>query len=154
MGVICRRLLEMTYTREMLDSVAGGTVLGAAEVAAAIDACLTCEQTCTTCANACLAEDDFAAMRDCIALDQSCADVCSTTARILSRPFGADHLLLHPLLAACVRACSSCAEECARHADHHRHCAICAQACRACLHACATLLEAEAFAELQNLAGG
>lgn len=44
--------------------------------------------------------------------------------------------------------------ECARHDDHHRHCAIWAKACRACEQACAALLEAEAFAELQKLAGG
>jgi hypothetical protein len=137
----------------MLDSAPVGTDLGSAVVADAIDACLTCEQTCTTCANACLGEDDIADMRDCIALDQNCADLCATTARVLSRPVAADHHLLHPLLRACVRACSSCAEECARHAEHHRHCAICAEDCRACAQACSTLLGAEAFAELDERAG-
>jgi hypothetical protein len=134
----------------MLDSTPGGTTLGAAEVVAAIEACLDCEQTCTSCASACLAEDDLAAMGECIALDQSCADLCATTARVLSRPVHADHLLLHPLLQACVRACASCAEECARHADHHRHCAVCAEVCRACVEACTILLGAEAFAEPGN----
>jgi hypothetical protein len=50
--------------------------------------------------------------------------------------------------------CSDCAEECERHAAHHRHCAICAKACRACARACGELLEAEAFQELEKLAGG
>jgi hypothetical protein len=144
----------MSYAREMLDSAPVATVLDAGEVAAAIDGCLNCEQACTSCANACLGEDDIAAMRDCIVLDQSCADLCATTARVLSRPVGTDHRLLHPLLQACVRACSSCAEECARHAEHHRHCAICAEACRACLQTCTTLLEADAFEELGNLPAG
>ena len=144
----------MSHTREMLDSTPAGAAWGAGEVAAAIDACLDCLQTCTSCANACLGEDDVAEMAECIALDQNCADLCATTARVLSRPVDADSRLVHPLLQACVRACSSCAEECARHAKHHQHCAICAQACRACLAACTTLLEAEAFAELKDLEGG
>jgi hypothetical protein len=137
----------------MLESTEAGTALGAAEVAAAIDACLSCDQACTACANACLAEDDIDAMRACIALDETCADICATTARLLSRPVLADHVLLDDTLRACVRACSRCAEECARHA-HHRHCAICAQVCRACEHACTALLEGETFSELTKLAGG
>lgn len=46
------------------------------------------------------------------------------------------------------------AEECERHAGHHRPCAICAEACRGCARACGVLLEDEAFEELQELAGG
>ena len=45
------------------------------------------------------------------------------------------------------------AEECARHADHHRHCAVCEQACRVCIQACSALLNAEALEELQRLGG-
>lgn len=136
----------MSYTKDMLESIAAGAGLDVDQVAGAIDACLGCVQTCTSCANACLAEPDIEAMRDCIALDENCADVCATTARALSRPVHADLQFLHPLLEACVRACSDCAEECARHAEHHRHCAICADACRACLGACTELLEGGGFA--------
>jgi hypothetical protein len=143
----------MTDTREMLDASPAALALDAADVAAAIDACLTCAQTCTACADSDLAEEHVDAMRTCIALDQTCADVCATVARVLSRPAHWDHLIVHPLLGACVRACTTCAEECARHADHHRHCAICAKACRACVAACSALLEDEAFEELQKLAG-
>ena len=92
--------------------------------------------------------------RACIALCLTCADVCDLTARTLSRPAQSGHLVVHRLLEACVRACTSCAEECARHAEHHRHCAICAKACRSCEAACRALLNAEAFAELEKLAGG
>jgi hypothetical protein len=60
---------------------------------------------------------------------------------------------VHRLLQACVRACTRSAEECARHAAHNRHCAICEKVCRRCIHACTALLDAERFVELQKLAG-
>jgi uncharacterized membrane protein len=124
------------------------------DVAAAIDACLTCEQTCTSCADSDLAEKDVAEMSRCIALCVECAEVCGLVARSLSRPARWDPPVIHRLLQACVGTCTNSADECARHAEHHRHCAICAQACRACLRACSNLLEDEAFEELQKLAGG
>jgi len=144
----------MSNARELLGSESASSLLDADDVAAAIEACLNASQACTSCADLCLAEDDVTALSACVGLDQTCADVCGMTMRVLSRPVRSDHLIVHRLLQACVRACASCAEECARHADHHRHCAICSKACRACERACAALLEAEAFAELQNLAGG
>jgi hypothetical protein len=144
----------MTKTREMLDASPTGVPLGLAEVAAAIDACLSCAQSCTSCADADLVEDEVASMRACIALCTDCADVCELVARILSRPANSDHVVVHRLLQACVRECTICAAECARHAEHHRHCAICAKTCRACEVACRSLLEAEAFEELEKLAGG
>jgi hypothetical protein len=143
----------MTDTREMLDASPTGAPLGVAEVAAAIDACLDCVQACTSCADADLVEEGIDELRSCIALDQNCADVCDVTARVLSRTAHWDRFVVHRLLQACVRACTSCAEECARHADHHRHCALCAKSCLACVQACNALLDAEAFAELQKLAG-
>jgi hypothetical protein len=144
----------MTFTRDMLEASPARSELELAGVADAIDASLACAQACASCANACLAEDDLAPMRTCIALCTTCADLCDVTARVLARPFASDHLIVHRLLEACVRACASSGEECEKHAPHHRHCAVCAQACRACLAACTELLEAEAFAELPNLAGG
>lgn len=143
----------MTTTQEMLDTVPTGVPLGSEPVAAAIDACLKCTQTCTTCADADLVEEDVDEMRACIASCINCADVCAVTARLLSRPAHSDKYVIHRLLQACVRTCTSCAEECARHAHHHRHCALCETVCRACVHACQALLDAEAFAELQRLAG-
>jgi hypothetical protein len=143
----------MADTRDMLDASPRGVPLGVAEVATAIDACLKCLQACTSCADADLAEDDIDEMRTCIALCLNCADVCQLTARALSRPAHWEPFVVHRLLQACVRTCTSCAEECARHAEHHRHCAICEKVCRACLRACNVLLDAEAFEELQKLAG-
>jgi hypothetical protein len=143
----------MTDAREMLDASPATVPLGVDDVAAAVDACLNCAQTCTTCADADLAEEDIDDMRTCIALCVSCADVCYSTARVLSRPVRWDNFVVHRLLQACVRTCTSSAQECARHAQHHRHCAICEKACQACIPACNALLEAEAFEELRNLAG-
>ncbi len=144
----------MANTREMLDASPTGVPLGVAEVAAAIDACLNCVQACTSCADSDLVEPDVAEMRACIALCLDCADVSGLVARILSRPAQSDHVVVHRMLRACVRACTLCAEECARHAEHHRHCAICAKVCRACEVACRALLDAEAFEQLEKLAGG
>jgi len=138
----------------MLNASSIALPCSADELAAAIDACLNCLQTCTTCADADLAEEDVAAMSTCVALCVTCADVCQVTARVLSRPAQWDDYVVHRLLQACVRACTKSADECERHAPHHRHCAICEKACRACIHACTALLDAEAFAELQRLAGG
>ena len=143
----------MTDTREILDASPNGVPLGVVEVAAAIDACLGCFQACTTCADADLAEDDVNEMRTCIALCLNCADVCQVTARVLSRPAHWEHFVAHRLLQACVRTCTSSAEECAKHAEHHRHCAICEKVCRVCIQACSALLDAEAMEELQKLAG-
>ena len=144
----------MIATRDILDASPTALPFGAEELATAVDACLSCFQTCTSCADADLAEKDVADMSECIASCVTCADLCQVTARVLSRPSHWDKFVVHRLLQACVRACTSSAEECARHAAHHRHCAICEKVCRACIRACTALLDAEAFAELQKLAGG
>ena len=144
----------MSHARDMLDAAPSADVFDAAELAAAIDACGDCVQTCTACADADVAEDDVATMRACIGLCLDCADVCAATLRVLSRQARYDALMIQRLLQACVRACTSCAQECANHAPHHHHCAVCEQACITCELACRKLLEAEALEELQALAGG
>jgi hypothetical protein len=143
----------MMETREILEASPSGAPFGVAQLAAAIEACLNCIQACTSCADADLAEDDIAEMRTCIALCLNCADVCQVTARVLSRPAHWEQFVADRLLQACVRTCTSSAEECARHADHHRHCAICERVCRVCAQACSALLDAEASKELKKLAG-
>lgn len=108
--------------------------------AEAIDACLSCAQTCTACADACLAEDSVAELRDCIRTDLDCADICATTAAVLSRRTGSNPTVVRALLEACRTACAVCAEDCESHAGHHEHCKICAEACRRCEKACEELL--------------
>ncbi|MFD6756208.1 four-helix bundle copper-binding protein [Micromonospora gifhornensis] len=49
-----------------------------------------------------------------------CADICATTARVLSRHTGYDANISRTLLQACATACKSCGDECAGHADKHR----------------------------------
>ena len=144
----------MSFAREMLDAAPGPIDLDRDALVAAIEACADSVQACTACADSSLAEEDVATMALSIALTEQCADVCGATERILSRPLHADQVVMHRLLRACVHTCTTCAEECERHAAHHAHCGICARACRLCAKACADLLEAEAFEELEKLAGG
>jgi hypothetical protein len=143
----------MTTTQDMLETVPTGVSFGAELVAAAIDACLRCTQSCTTCADADLVEDDIGEMRDCIASCLNSADVCALVARLLSRPAHCEAYVIDRLLQACVRVCTNCAEECAKHAHHHRHCALCEKVCQECVTACQALLDTEAMAELQKLTG-
>lgn len=108
----------------------------------AIDAALACAQTCTACADSCLAEEMVAELRDCIRTDLDCADICATTAAVLSRRTGSNLLVVKAQLEACRTACATCADECENHAEMHEHCRICAEACRRCEQACADLLAA------------
>ena len=75
-----------TYTLQMLDASRAAVPVGTAELAAAVDACLTCVQACTTCADSDLIEPDVATLRACVAINLVCADICDATARVLSRP--------------------------------------------------------------------
>ena len=144
----------MAHARAMLDTYPGEFGFPADDLAAAIEACFDCAQTCTACADACLAEDDVADMRRCIASDLNCADICVATGRLLSRQTRYDALTTQRALHACVRACVTCAEECEKHAQHHRHCALCAETCRACVAACTALLDDEVEDEMRALQGG
>ena len=112
------------------------------KLAVAIDALVACSETCTSCADACLSEDMVADLTKCIRTDLDCADICATTARVLSRHTGYDANITRAVLEACAQACASCAEECQQHADMHDHCRICAEACRRCEQACRRLLAA------------
>lgn len=91
-------------------------------------------QTCTSCADACLAEPDVQDLRQCIRLNLDCADVCNTTGRLATRRTGSDEELIRRMLDVCATICRLCGEECARHA--HEHCRICAEACQRCMQAC------------------
>jgi hypothetical protein len=131
-----------TTTKLMLDTYPQSINLDRAKLAAAIDALITCSEACTACADACLSEDMVADLTKCIRTDLDCADICATTARVLSRHTGYDANISRSLLEACATACQACGDECARHADMHEHCRICADACRVCEQACRDLLTA------------
>ena len=107
-----------------------------------IEACFDCAQTCTLCADSCLAEENVAELRYCIRLNLDCADICGATGRIVSRLTKPNRSLMEAALNACADACRACAEECERHANMHAHCKVCAAACRGCEPACQGLLAA------------
>jgi hypothetical protein len=107
-----------------------------------IEECVACAQACTACADACLSEadDQLPMLRKCVRTNEDCADICATTARVLSRHTGYDANITRTLLEACMTACRSCAAECNRHASAHEHCRVCAEACGRCEQACRDLL--------------
>jgi hypothetical protein len=106
-----------------------------------IDACFGCVETCTACADACLSERDVSHLVSCIRLNLDCAAVCNATGSIMSRANKAGHRqLLEAQLANCIAFCRACGAECARHAEMHRHCHVCAEACTACAEACNDML--------------
>lgn len=113
-----------------------------AKLAACIDACFECAQTCTACADACLSEGMVAELTKCIRTNLDCADICATTGSALSRHTGYDANVTRSFLEACATACKACGDECEQHASMHEHCRICAEACRRCGQACRDLLGA------------
>jgi hypothetical protein len=106
----------------------------------AIDAAHACAQTCSSCADACLAEEMVAQLRQCIRLNLDCADLCAAVAAVGSRRTGSNEQVIKKLLDACVTACGLCGEECERHAGRHEHCRVCAGSCRTCATACQSAL--------------
>src|SRR4051794_307475 len=102
-------------TEQLLEQYPAEITIDRKALARAIDAAVACSQACTACADACLSEDDVAASTRCIRDDLDCADVCSTTSRVLSRHTGYDARLTRAVLEACVQACETCADSCAEH---------------------------------------
>ena len=129
-------------TAEMMNTYPAEINLDRDLLARVVDTLVACSQACTACADACLSEDMVAELRKCIRTNLDCADICDTTARVLSRHTGYDANLTRAMLQACIQACRSCGDECTAHAGHHEHCRICAEACRACEQACTELLAA------------
>jgi hypothetical protein len=131
----------MQVVQELLANDKSHSVTFAEILARCIEACASCELACNACADACLLEADIDKLRRCIRLDLDCLDICSATARLLSRRQTVDKHL-HAQLEACARVCASCGEECRRHAASHEHCRVCAEACSKCEAQCRGLLKA------------
>jgi hypothetical protein len=108
------------------------------EIKAAADALFACMEACTSCADACLAEENPVHLRRCIRADQDCADICSVTVRLIVRQTETIAEMVRQQLHASIIACQLCAEECERH--EHAHCRLCAGACRRAQAACNRLL--------------
>jgi hypothetical protein len=106
-----------------------------------IDACFASVETCTACADACLAEKHVEKLITCIRLNLDCAAVCTATGHIITRANKAGHRQLQEAqLTTCIAFSRACAAECARHAAMHQHCALCAEACNKFAAACVDLL--------------
>ena len=132
----------MSYARRLLDSHPSSVSVDAGVLTAAIDALSDCAQACTADTDADLGEQNVTEMIRCIRLCLDCADVCTATVAVVSRPAESDASVTRPLLEACVALCKSCGDECERHARMHEHCRVCAEACRRCEQACRDLLAA------------
>jgi len=103
---------------------------------AAIDEIAACAITCTSCADACIAEPMAERLRQCIRTCLDCADVCTAAMMLATRRTGSNEALLSEMLAVCATACRLCGAECIKHAEMHEHCRLCAEACLSCAEAC------------------
>ena len=93
---------------------------------------MLCSLFCTSCADACVAEDMD--MQQCIRNCLDCADVCAATARLAVRRTAQDIGVLRAQLEVCIKACEHCADECEKH--DNPHCQLCATMCRECADDC------------------
>ena len=132
----------MTVVADIIATNPASVALPTDQLAACIASCVECASVCETCADACLAEDMVAELRDCIRLDLACRALCAATAQVLNHAAGLPAEVIESTIAACAQACAACAEECERHADMHEHCRLCAEACRRCEQACRQLAKA------------
>ncbi|MEG9250033.1 four-helix bundle copper-binding protein [Arthrobacter sp. Soc17.1.1.1] len=139
------RIQQMMTTHPRTD----GTPAQDHSVLAAITALTECAQTCTSCADACLAEDDPSHLIACIRRNQDCADLCRVTANMLTRRTDQDETLLKQVLLACRTACNACAIECGKH--DHPHCMICADVCTTAERALSDLLQVPSVTPHRNL---
>jgi len=95
-----------------------------------------CSLFCTSCADACLAEQMD--MRQCIRVCLDCAEVCAAASRLMVRRTAQDIEMLRAQMEACIRACGICASECAKH--DMEHCKLCETMCRESADDCRTAL--------------
>jgi hypothetical protein len=131
-----------TKTMAMLDAYPGGHVLDKKLLTRGIETCLECAQACTACADADLGEQMVADLVKCARLNLDCADMCETTAQVLTRQTGYDRDMTRAVVQACAQACKVCGDECDRHAQMHEHCRVCAEVCRGCQQVCEKVLAA------------
>ena len=93
---------------------------------------MLCSLFCTSCADACVAEEMD--MAQCIRNCLDCADVCAATARLAVHRSAQNIDVLRAQLETCIKACETCAAECEGH--DNPHCALCAKMCRECAEDC------------------
>jgi hypothetical protein len=129
-------------SKQMLEAHPWPAQIDREVLADCIDECLACEQSCTGCADASVAEEDVTELRRSIRLCLDCAEVCDATARVLTRQTESVAETARAQVSSCRALCDVCAEECERHSDHHVHHRICAAECRRCIETCDAVLAA------------
>jgi Polyketide cyclase / dehydrase and lipid transport len=132
----------MSHAQQILETHPRTLRVEIGVLAACIDWCFDCAQSCTACADADLGEPDVETLIACISLCRSCSDICTSTGKVLSRQTEFVPELAHIVIQACIEACRRCGDECERHARHHEHCRVCAETCRRCEQACKDALAA------------
>jgi len=132
----------MSHAQQILETHRRGPQLDVGILAACIDACIDCAQSCTACADADLAEPNIEELLACTTLCLNCSDVCTSTGSVVTRQTEFVPELVAAVVRACAVACRLSGDECERHAQHHEHCRICAEVCRRCEQACNDVLAA------------
>lgn len=102
------------------------------EMQRCIEYCFECAQKCTQLTTHCLSLGGVYASPEHISLLASCATICATTAKLMA--FNSD--FHHDMCQLCVKACSSCAEDCERIGPDDFLMQECAEACRRCADSC------------------
>jgi hypothetical protein len=108
------------------------------ELSVAARQAMFCAALCTSCADACSAEQ--ADMRQCIRSCLDCADICEAMSKVAVRRTGENVDVVRMLLETCISTCEICAEECEKH--EHEHCRLCALMCGECAGDCRNALPA------------
>jgi hypothetical protein len=132
----------MTATREVLDSLTIESSVDLGKLATAVEALLEVERTTTACAGAMVGEGDASALVDAIRADLDTVDVVHAARSVLTRFMGTNVGVARAQLNAAIAALERSNAECARHAEHHGHCRLCASATSAGIKASRDLLGA------------
>ena len=105
-------------------------------LARAIEELYFCAQVCTSCADACLGEDNVANLTQCIRLNLDCADACVAVGSIATRRTGSNEEVIRAALQLAIEATRKCGAHCGEHASMMEHCRVCHESCEAARKAC------------------
>jgi len=126
----------MNHAKLMLQTYPRPVQINMSVLADCIKACYDCAQSCTVGADAALGEEDLRKLSRGIRLCQDCADICETTARILSRQTDPDWKVVRKQLELCEVACRTCGQALINLGARREYFRECAEFCFACESAC------------------
>jgi hypothetical protein len=106
------------HVQEMIAKHPGFKAEANAALIQCIEECYDCAQTCASCADASLADDDVKMLARCVRFNLDCTDMCAATGAIATRHLVSESAMLREILTACELACRRCEEECLKHARH------------------------------------